>query len=234
VAGRPRFTTRHERTKHAAVVNEAMRALLADMTMRDAIAHFTRHDVVAAPVNTIPQAAQDAHPWERRAMVEVPDFLAGTIAVSGDFWHFSRSGRRRLHPKVGSTTRRSYGLLGYAGGDGKAVRQRRDRELGPLQRCPTERDVSDQERSPLQAWRQSTSSSPQAPGCRYLQGLGCLRLDPRVADVAPSQPGRANRDDLRVHDDLDVYVEQGDGFEVLELVVPILRSWASRALASVI
>jgi crotonobetainyl-CoA:carnitine CoA-transferase CaiB-like acyl-CoA transferase len=24
-------------------------------------------------------------------MVEVPDFQAGTIAVSGDFWHFSRT-----------------------------------------------------------------------------------------------------------------------------------------------
>ena len=24
-------------------------------------------------------------------MVEVPDFLAGKIAVSGDFWHFSRT-----------------------------------------------------------------------------------------------------------------------------------------------
>ena len=24
-------------------------------------------------------------------MVEVPDFLAGSIAVSGDYWHFSRT-----------------------------------------------------------------------------------------------------------------------------------------------
>ena len=112
----PRFTTRHERTKHAAAVNEAMRDLLAGMTMKDAIAHFTRHDVVAAPVNTIPQAAQDSHPWERRAMVDVPDFLAGTIAVSGDFWHFSRT-----PAVVGSTPRVGEhneevlgGLLGYS------------------------------------------------------------------------------------------------------------------------
>src|SRR5437660_10298954 len=68
-----------------------MRELMGTMTMKDAIAHFTRHDVVAAPVNTIAQASQDPHPWERRAMVEVPDFLAGTIAVSGDFCHFSRT-----------------------------------------------------------------------------------------------------------------------------------------------
>ena len=87
----PRFATRRERGKHAADVNEAMRALLANFTIKDAIAHFTRHDVVAAPVNTIAQAAQDPHPWERGALVEVSDFLAGKIAVSGDFWHFSRT-----------------------------------------------------------------------------------------------------------------------------------------------
>jgi len=112
----PRFTTRHERTKHAAAVNEAMRDLLAGMTMKDGIAHFTRHDVVAAPVNTIPQAAQDPHPWERRAMVEVPDFLAGTIAVSGDFWHFSRTAAVvGSTPKVGEHNEEVLGgLLGYS------------------------------------------------------------------------------------------------------------------------
>jgi crotonobetainyl-CoA:carnitine CoA-transferase CaiB-like acyl-CoA transferase len=112
----PRFTTRHERTKHAAAVNEAMRDLLADMTMKDGIAHFTRHDVVAAPVNTIPQAAQDSHPWERGAMAEVPDFLAGTIAVSGDFWHFSRTPAVvGSTPKVGEHNEEVLGgLLGYS------------------------------------------------------------------------------------------------------------------------
>ena len=112
----PRFTTRHERGRNGEAVNQAMRDLMADMTMREAIAHFTHHDVVAAPVNTIAQAAADPHPWERRAMVEVDDFLAGTIAVSGDFWHFSRT------PAVVGTTPRVgehnedvlTGLLGYS------------------------------------------------------------------------------------------------------------------------
>jgi crotonobetainyl-CoA:carnitine CoA-transferase CaiB-like acyl-CoA transferase len=112
----PRFTDRRERSKHAAVVQEAMLALLANMTMQEAIAHFTEHDVVAAPVNTIPQAAQDPHPWERRAMVEVPDFLAGTIAVSGDFWHFSRTPAIvGSTPKVGEHNEEVLGgLLGYS------------------------------------------------------------------------------------------------------------------------
>ena len=96
----PRFTTRHERGRNGELINQAMRDLMANMSMREAIAHFTHHDVVAAPVNTIAQAAADPHPWERRAMVEVDDFLAGTIAVSGDFWHFGRT------PAVVGTTPR--------------------------------------------------------------------------------------------------------------------------------
>ncbi len=112
----PRFTDRRERSKHTAVVHEAMLALLANMTMHEVIAHFTEHDVVAAPVNTIPQAAQDPHPWERRAMVEVPDFLAGSIAVSGDFWHFSRTPAIvGSTPKVGEHNEEVLGsLLGYS------------------------------------------------------------------------------------------------------------------------
>ena len=87
----PRFTTRHQRSKNKDLVNEALDELLSTMTMEQAIAHFTKHDVVAAPVNDIPMAAEDPHPWDRRAMVEVPDFLAGSIAVSGDYWHFGRT-----------------------------------------------------------------------------------------------------------------------------------------------
>jgi crotonobetainyl-CoA:carnitine CoA-transferase CaiB-like acyl-CoA transferase len=111
----PRFTTRRDRGKHGEAINEAMRELMSAMTMKDAIAHFTKHDVVAAPVNTIAQAAKDPHPWERRAMVEVPDFLAGTIAVSGDFWHFSRTPAVvGSTPKVGEHNEEVLGLLGYS------------------------------------------------------------------------------------------------------------------------
>ena len=84
--------------------------------MKEAIDYFTDHDITAAPVNTIAEAAEDPHPWERRAMVEVPDFLAGTMAVSGDFWHFSRTpvvvGST---PKVGEHNEEVLGgLLGYS------------------------------------------------------------------------------------------------------------------------
>ena len=79
-----------------------MREVLADKSMEQAIAHFTEHDVVAAPVNTIPMAAEDPHPWERRAMVEVPDFLAGEIAVSwGLLALFADAGERGEHAAGG-------------------------------------------------------------------------------------------------------------------------------------
>ena len=112
----PRFTTRHERTENREAIQEAMNALLANMTMREAIAHFTHHDITAAPVNTIAQAAQDPHPWERRTLVEVPDFLAGTIAVSGDYWHFSRTPTViGSTPRVGEHNEEVLGgLLGYS------------------------------------------------------------------------------------------------------------------------
>ena len=90
-ANDPRFTERNERFKNRAEVNEAVKTLLADMTQKEALEHFTNHDVVIAPVNTIAQAAEDPHPWERRALVEVDDPIAGKVVVSGDFWHFSRT-----------------------------------------------------------------------------------------------------------------------------------------------
>ena len=112
----PRFNTRHERLANAELVNQAVRDLLSDKSMEQAIAHFTEYDVVAAPVNTIPQAAEDPHPWERRAMVEVPDFLAGEIAVSGDYWHFSRTPVNiGSTPQVGEHNEEVLsGMLGYS------------------------------------------------------------------------------------------------------------------------
>ena len=112
----PRFSSRPERTKHKNIVNGEMENLLSNLTMKEAIDHFTKFDITAAPVNTIAEAAEDPHPWERRAMVDVPDFLAGTMAVSGDFWHFSRTpvviGSA---PKVGEHNEEVLGgLLGYS------------------------------------------------------------------------------------------------------------------------
>ncbi|HIN06626.1 MAG TPA: hypothetical protein EYM65_10400 [Dehalococcoidia bacterium] len=80
---------------------------------------------MAAPVNTIPMAAEDPHPWERGTMVEVPDFLAGSIAVSGDYWHFSRTpvvvGST---PQVGEHNEEVLsGILGYSAEEIDQMRQ---------------------------------------------------------------------------------------------------------------
>jgi CoA:oxalate CoA-transferase len=113
----PRFTSRHARSANRAIVSEAIREVIAEMTPLEATEHFVKHDVVASPVNTIAQAAEDPHPWVRGAMKEVPDFLAGTIAVSGDFWHFSRTPAVvGSAPKVGEHNEEILaGLLGYSG-----------------------------------------------------------------------------------------------------------------------
>ena len=87
----PRFTTRSERSKNRAAVDEAVHEVLANMTPKEAVQHFTRHDATIATVNTIAMAAEDPHPWERGILVEVPDFRAGTIHVNGDYWHMSRT-----------------------------------------------------------------------------------------------------------------------------------------------
>mgnify|MGYP005858941523 CR=1 FL=1 len=87
----PRFGSRQKRAEHADVVDGAINAFLADKTVEQAVELFNRSDVPCAPVRDVPGAANDPHPWERRLLVEVPDPVAGSIHVSGDYWHFSRS-----------------------------------------------------------------------------------------------------------------------------------------------
>jgi crotonobetainyl-CoA:carnitine CoA-transferase CaiB-like acyl-CoA transferase len=129
-ANDPRFTERNERAKNRAEVHEAVKTLLADMSQKEALEHFTNHDVVIAPVNTIAQAAADPHPWERRALVEVEDPIAGKVVVSGDFWHFSRTpvvvGST---PQVGEHNEEVLsGLLGYS--DEQIAQFREDNVIG--------------------------------------------------------------------------------------------------------
>ena len=122
----PRFTTRHERGANGELVNEAMIALMANLTMKEAIAHFTHHDVVAAPVNTIAQAAQDPHPWEASRYPATSSTSARTSGHGGssrlpgwqhrDFWHFSRTPAViGSTPQVGEHNEDVLtGLLGYS------------------------------------------------------------------------------------------------------------------------
>jgi crotonobetainyl-CoA:carnitine CoA-transferase CaiB-like acyl-CoA transferase len=120
-----RFTSRHARAANKDLLARAVTEFIADMTPLEVAAHFTKFDVVASPANTIAQAAEDPHPWERGALKEVPDFLAGTIAVSGDFWHFSRTPAVvGSTPRVGEHNEEILGeLLGYSPEEIEGMRQ---------------------------------------------------------------------------------------------------------------
>ncbi len=112
----PRFTSRHARSANKDILAQAITEIISDMTPLEAVEHFVKYEVAASPANTIAQAAKDPHPWERGALKEVPYFLAGTMAASGDFWPFSRTSA-----VVGSTSRVGEhnqeilaGLLGFS------------------------------------------------------------------------------------------------------------------------
>jgi len=121
----PRFTTRHARSDNKDALADAIKEYIADMTPLEAANHFVKYDVVASPANTIAQAEEDPHPWERGALKEVPDFLAGTIAVSGDFWHFSRTPAVvGPTPRVGEHNEDVLGgLLGYSSEEIEGMRK---------------------------------------------------------------------------------------------------------------
>jgi len=71
--------------------------------------------IPAAPVKTIPQAAEDPHLWEREMLVKMPDALAGEIHVPGATIKMSKTPGRVGHvPTAGEHTDEVLSsLLGY-------------------------------------------------------------------------------------------------------------------------
>ena len=55
----PRFITRPKRSRNRAAADEAVHEVLANMTPKEAVEHFTMHEVTIAPVNTIAIAADE-------------------------------------------------------------------------------------------------------------------------------------------------------------------------------
>ena len=55
----PRFTTRPKRSRNRAAADEAVHEVLANMTPKEAVEHFTMHEVTIAPVNTIAISADE-------------------------------------------------------------------------------------------------------------------------------------------------------------------------------
>ena len=86
-----RFATRPGRDEYGAELEEELGEWFAGRTTQEAVDHLSSQSVPCAPVNTVDQAAVDPHVREREIMVDVPDALAGTIAVTGKMIKFSRT-----------------------------------------------------------------------------------------------------------------------------------------------
>ncbi len=84
-------------------------------TVDHVVATLLAADIPAAPVKTIPQAAEDPHLWEREMLVKMPDALAGEIHVPGATIKMSKTPGRVGHvPTPGEHTDEVLSaLLGY-------------------------------------------------------------------------------------------------------------------------
>ena len=87
----PRFVTREERAQQEDMVETELARWFECRTMKEAVDILSPLGVPIAPVNTVQQAAEDPQIWERDVLMEVPDPVAGTIHVSGNIMHYSRS-----------------------------------------------------------------------------------------------------------------------------------------------
>jgi crotonobetainyl-CoA:carnitine CoA-transferase CaiB-like acyl-CoA transferase len=87
----------------------------AENTVQHVVSTLLAAEIPVAPVNTIPQAAEDPHLWEREMLVKMPDALAGEIHVPGATIKMSKTPGRVGHvPTPGEHTDEILsGLLGY-------------------------------------------------------------------------------------------------------------------------
>jgi formyl-CoA transferase len=82
-------------------------------------------EIPAAPVKTIPQAAEDPHLWEREMLVKMPDAVAGEMYLPGATIKMSKTPGRVGHvPTPGEHTDEILSsLLGYDGATLKELRE---------------------------------------------------------------------------------------------------------------
>ena len=151
----------------------------AAMTMKEAIAHRP-----PLPGMSILGRLRDGIHRRRdhvvaREVVEVPDFLAGTIAVSGDFWHFSRTPAVvGSTPRWASTTRRSWAAS-------SATPRTRSR------RCPA--TSSPTSSRPLSRLRTSLRSCDTRPGVVPAGAQNLARPPTSMQSEPRSTPSRATQ-----------------------------------------
>jgi CoA:oxalate CoA-transferase len=87
----PRFADRAERDQLREMIEAELGQWFGQRTMQDAVDTMSPAGIPIQPVNTVELAAADPHVWERDVMMEVADPIAGTIHVTGNIMHYSKS-----------------------------------------------------------------------------------------------------------------------------------------------
>jgi crotonobetainyl-CoA:carnitine CoA-transferase CaiB-like acyl-CoA transferase len=97
----------------------------AENTVDHIVSTLLAAEIPVAPVNSIPQAAEDPHLWEREMLVKMPDALAGEIHVPGATIKMSKTPGRVGHvPTPGEHTDELLSqLLGYDSATLRELRQ---------------------------------------------------------------------------------------------------------------
>jgi formyl-CoA transferase len=115
LADHPEFATPTARLNNADACNRMMREWLKSVTVAEALEHFTRASIPAAPVRTYHQAAQDPHVYERDMLQEIEQEDGEKAPITGPAAKFSRTPIRVRHraAALGEHTDQVLMELGY-------------------------------------------------------------------------------------------------------------------------
>lgn len=115
LAADPRASSVHSRASNTGWVDDQVAAWVKDRTVAEVVEKLAPAGVPVAPVQTIAQAANDPHLWERQMLVETDDRKGGKTYVAGLTVKFSDTpGAVGPIPTPGEHNQQIYcGLLGH-------------------------------------------------------------------------------------------------------------------------
>jgi crotonobetainyl-CoA:carnitine CoA-transferase CaiB-like acyl-CoA transferase len=86
-----RFATNADRVRHRRELDGLIGDWMAQRTLAEIQAVFDEHEVAASPILNIADIFEEAHYWERGALVEVEDPDLGPVRLQGIAPKFSRT-----------------------------------------------------------------------------------------------------------------------------------------------